>query len=238
MRINKILRFAVSVLLIAGLARGFAVEKVYLDPIDPVQAMKTLQSSTVNGHYWEYQRYYQGQITDKTCALASAAIVMNTLDVEAPMVPELYPKKLFTQKNFLNEKNSAIRSFKQIEVDGVPLPELAQMFTEGWGVSASVYYGSNLSLEKFRKTLVDALASSDERVIVNFKSDMLKVASQGGHISPAAAYNKETDEVLLMDVARHRNGPYWVGVERLYQAVGLMDSSSKKSRGLLIVKAK
>ena len=238
MIISKIVRFAASMFLVLGLAQSHAVDKIHVEPTDPVKAMQTLQTSTINGHYWKYLRYYQGQITTKTCGLASAAMVMNTLDIEAPFVPEYYPVKQFNQKNFLNEKNSAIRSFKQIEVDGMTLPEMAKMFTVDWPVDVTVYHASELSLDQFRRVLLETLASKDQRVIGNFKNDILEGASRYGHLSPIAAYNKDTDEVLIMDVARHFTGPYWTSVERLYQAANTMDSSSEKSRGLLVIQAK
>ena len=238
MIMSKIVRFAASMFLVLGLAQGHAVDKIHVEPTDPVKAMQTLQTSTINGHYWKYLRYYQGQITTKTCGLASVAMVMNTLDIDAPFVPEYYPVKQFNQKNFLNEKNSAIRSFKQIEVDGMTLPEMAKMLIVGWPVDVTVYHASELSLDQFRRVLLETLASEDQRVIGNFKNDILEGASGYGHLSPIAAYNKDTDEVLIMDVARHFTGPYWTGVERLYQAAGTMDSTSEKSRGLLVIQAK
>lgn len=238
MKTNASLRFAASILLVFGLARGYAVDTLHVEPTDPVQAMKTLQSSTINGQYWKYLGYYQSQITTKTCALASAAMVMNTLNVEAPFIPEYYPVKQFNQKNFLNEKNSAIRTYKQIEVDGAILPDLAQMLVVGWEVAVTTHHGRDVSLDEFRKILVDTLSSEDVRVIANFKNNILGGDSRYGHFSPVAAYNKDTDEVLVMDVARHVTGPYWVEVEWLHKATNTMDSSSGKSRGLLVIRAK
>ena len=237
MRVSKILRIAVSILLITGIARGYAADQSHVKAVDPVQATKTLQSSRINGHYWKYLRYYQSQITTKTCSLASAAMVMNTLDVEAPMVPEFYPRKFFTQKNFLNEKSSAIRSFRQVEVDGASLSDLAQMFSQGWGMAVTVHQGSDVNVKEFRHILIDSLSSESDRVIGLYKNDILDSNSQFGHFSPIAAYNEETDEVLIMDVAMHLAGPYWVGVERLHKATNTI-SKSGESRGLLIIREK
>jgi glutathione gamma-glutamylcysteinyltransferase len=52
-----------------------------------------------------------------------------------------------------------------------------------------------------------------------------------GHFSPVAAYSKETDQVLILDVARFKYPPYWVSVELLYEALRPEDVVTNKSRG-------
>ena len=36
----------------------------------------------------------------------------------------------------------------------------------------------------------------------------------GGHISPLAAYNQETDSFLILDVSRYKYPPIWVKAEQ------------------------
>jgi len=41
----------------------------------------------------------------------------------------------------------------------------------------------------------------------------------GGHWAPVGAYNLRHDMVLLLDPARYKYPPVWVGVEHLYESV-------------------
>jgi len=57
----------------------------------------------------------------------------------------------------------------------------------------------------------------------------------GGHISPVAAYNQETDHFLILDVSRYKYPPVWVKAEELWQAMATVDSTSGKTRGFVLV---
>jgi glutathione gamma-glutamylcysteinyltransferase len=52
-----------------------------------------------------------------------------------------------------------------------------------------------------------------------------------------AAYHAGTDRVLLMDVARYKYKPAWVPVKQMFQAMTGIDSTSKLSRGWMLVQA-
>ncbi|MGB6297273.1 MAG: phytochelatin synthase family protein, partial [Rivularia sp. (in: cyanobacteria)] len=56
-----------------------------------------------------------------------------------------------------------------------------------------------------------------------------------GHISPLAAYNKETDRFLILDVSRYKYPPVWVKAEDLWKAMNTKDSVSDKTRGFVLV---
>jgi hypothetical protein len=57
----------------------------------------------------------------------------------------------------------------------------------------------------------------------------------GGHISPVAAYNEQTDRFLILDVSRYKYPPIWVKAEELWKATATLDSVSGKTRGFLLV---
>lgn len=61
---------------------------------------------------------------------------------------------------------------------------------------------------------------------------------KGGHISPIAAYNEQTDRFLILDVSRYKYPPIWVKAEALWQAMATMDSVSGKTRGFVFVSRK
>ena len=62
---------------------------------------------------------------------------------------------------------------------------------------------------------------------------------KGGHISPLAAYDAETDCFLILDVSRYKYPPVWVTASQLFDAMNTPDSDNEnKTRGfVLVVKA-
>jgi glutathione gamma-glutamylcysteinyltransferase len=57
-----------------------------------------------------------------------------------------------------------------------------------------------------------------------------------GHFSPIAAYEAESDMVLVLDVASFKYRPYFVSLPVLYQAMFPLDSVTGKSRGFVVMK--
>ena len=95
------------------------------------------------------------------------------------------------------------------------------------------------SLDAFRKAAVAAIDDDDHFVLVNY---LRKAIGQeaGGHISPLAAYDADTDRFLILDVSRYKYPPVWVEASALFGAMNTEDSdagnqpaatSSSASRG-------
>jgi hypothetical protein len=58
----------------------------------------------------------------------------------------------------------------------------------------------------------------------------------GGHISPLAAYDEDSDRFLILDVSRYKYPPVWVETEALFAAMHTPDSDNdNKSRGFIVV---
>ena len=57
----------------------------------------------------------------------------------------------------------------------------------------------------------------------------------GGHISPLAAYNKQTDRFLILDVSGYKYPSVWVKTTELLQAMATVDFDSQKTRGFMLV---
>ena len=61
---------------------------------------------------------------------------------------------------------------------------------------------------------------------------------KGGHISPLAAYDIESDRFLILDVARYKYPPVWVTTADLFAAMKTTDSDNEnKTRGFVLVTA-
>jgi Phytochelatin synthase len=71
-------------------------------------------------------------------------------------------------------------------------------------------------------------------VIINYLRKAIG-QEKGGHISPLAAYNKQTYRFLILDVSRYKYPPVWVKSEELWKAMATIDSASGKTRGFVFV---
>lgn len=77
--------------------------------------------------------------------------------------------------------------------------------------------------------------SSQQRVVACFDRDVLQQAEHTGEFLPIAAFNPERDLALMVEVTRYErekgNGPFWVSVEALYDAMLAADPKGAASRG-------
>jgi hypothetical protein len=58
----------------------------------------------------------------------------------------------------------------------------------------------------------------------------------GGHWSVLAAYDAQSDRVLILDVAKYKYQPAWVAIGTLRRALATLDTTSNKPRGLVLVR--
>lgn len=92
-----------------------------------------------------------------------------------------------------------------------------------WAVTVQhVNPSSELTLQKMRYELKAALIDPDARVIINYDRKGFGQVG-GGHFSPLGAYHVSTDSFLVVDVAKYKYPPVWVGADTLYSAMATMD---------------
>jgi glutathione gamma-glutamylcysteinyltransferase len=101
------------------------------------------------------------------------------------------------------------------------------------------------SLEEFRRDVISVLTDrSSTPGLTKKKVQAMMVVSFGrsglqqtgdGHFSPVAAYHSETDQVLVLDVARFKYPPYWVSVKDLFEAMTLLDQATRLPRGWFVL---
>ena len=82
------------------------------------------------------------------------------------------------------------------------------------------------------------LAIEDHYVIVNYLRRAIG-QERGGHISPLAAYDADTDRFLILDVSRYKYPPVWVGAVELFAAMNTIADrdSDNKTRGYVLISA-
>jgi hypothetical protein len=180
------------------------------------------------------------QDTTTYCGVASLVTILNSTNLKKPddllhLDPQKQPYHYFTQQNFFNPAVEGILAAEKVKTQGITLDELARMAHEGWGLHAKAYHADEFrSLHEFRHTLSTAL-SNNQFVIVNFLRDGISENMGGGHHSPLAAYDIDSDRFLLLDVARYKYPSYWVKTKDLWNAINTDDSTSEKTRGILVL---
>jgi hypothetical protein len=183
--------------------------------------------------YFKLASYLESERILTFCGPATIAAVMNSLDVKRPVPEQLFPFALFTQEDIFTPENQAVKPYPQVEHDGLVLDQLAQFFTN-LGVSAEFRHADEFDADGLRQTIKTVLADPAKRLVVNYSRKPLN-QNGDGHISPVAAYDQDTDRVLILDVARYKYPPVWLTVADLYGAMATVDSGSQKKRGIVIV---
>ncbi len=168
------------------------------------------------------------------CGVASIVIVLNALQLPAPAVPEYDPYRMFTQDNFLNEQTEAILPSDVLADQGMTLDQLGALLATR-GVEVEVHHAAETTLDAFRSTVRDYLGKERHFVIVNYLRKAIG-QEKGGHISPLAAYDIETDRFLVLDVARYKYPPVWVTASDLFDAMNTTDADNdNRTRGFVLV---
>jgi hypothetical protein len=196
-----------------------------------------LIESEANADYFPLASQFVTQKTQAYCGIASLAMVLNAMGVQAPSAPEYEPYKFFTQDNVLNAETDSVLPRDTIARQGTTLDQLGALLAYR-GLDAEVHHAGGETLEAFRETVSKALSDRGRYVIVNY---LRKALGQqiGGHISPLAAYDERRDRFLILDVARYKYPPVWVSAADLYAAMNTVDPvNDGKTRGYVLVSKK
>lgn len=197
-------------------------------------AGKTLRARIPpDADYWQLAPTFAVQMTQTYCSVASAITVLNAMPIHKPVDPAYAPYAYFTQSNFFTPEVSKIISPQTVLTMGMTREQMAEVLKQQ-GVSATSIAGDTFSNDSLRVLLQKALGDDGQFVLANyFRANLGQVG--GGHWSILAAYDAQTDSVLILDVAKYKYTPVWVGISTLRQAIATIDSTSNKSRGLVIV---
>ncbi len=205
-----------------------------LIPMDAPAGAEIFAQATAHAGALSLLRYYEAQAAPAFCGVASSVITLNSLGIAAPLSPKLFPDHLFDQDNFFTEPVLAIKSHRQVSYSGLELEQLAAMLAT-YPVTVETFHANQLkTVDEFRRVAGAALGDPSKRVIVNYSRKALD-QDGGGHISPLAAYDPETDRFLILDVARYRLPPVWATAKDLWGSINTTDKSARKKRGMLIV---
>ena len=183
--------------------------------------------------YWQLSPTFAVQNTQTYCSVASAITVLNAMPIKKPVDPAYAPYPYFTQSNFFTPEVSKVISPQTVLSIGMTRDQMAETLTV-LGVKAKSIAGDTLTDEGLRTLLQKALGGDGQFVLANYlRANLGQVG--GGHWSVLAAFDAQTDSVLILDVAKYKYSPVWVGISTLRQAIATLDTTSNKSRGLVIV---
>jgi len=183
--------------------------------------------------YWQLAPNFTAQITQSYCSVASAVTVLNAMPIAKPVDPTYAPYAYFTQSNFFTPEVAKIISPKTVLEMGMTREQMAETLSRQ-GVKAISIAGDTLTEEGLRTLLKKALGDDGQFVLANyFRANLGQVG--GGHWSALAAYDAQSDSVLILDVAKYKYPPAWVSISILQQAIATIDTVSNKARGLVIV---
>ncbi|MFN9530433.1 MAG: phytochelatin synthase family protein [Cyanobacteriota bacterium] len=202
---------------------------------DPAgQDLRILASG--QGDYGPLAQWFETQANLASCGVASAVMVLNSLAVEAPPVQGYGSYRFWTQAKAFSIPGS--RGFVRAEVvaqEGMTLAQLQGWLAQHPQLVVERFHADRLSLAQWRALLRRSLKDPQDRLLVNYNRSAMGQAGEG-HISPVAAYDPHSDRTLILDVARYRYPPVWVSADILWHAMRTTDSSSGRSRGLLLIR--
>ncbi len=183
--------------------------------------------------YWQLSPWFVEQINQTYCSVASAITVLNAMPIKKPVDPIYAPYPYFTQNNYFTPEVTKVISPQTVLSQGMTRDEMVSTLRLH-GVRATSIAGDTLDDKSLRVLLRKALGDDEQFVLVNYLRASVGQEG-GGHWSALAAYDAQTDRVLILDVAKYMYAPAWVEIGTLRKAIATTDTTSNKSRGLVIV---
>lgn len=173
------------------------------------------------------------------CGLGSLTMVMNALriDPRRRWRDETGPGwRWWSDEMFL--EGTCTPTLAELKADGVGMDELATIATTS-GADVSVHRPTDegASIDSFREAVFSASRMQAEAFLVSSFCRASLGQTGGGHFSPIGAYHEASDSVLVLDVARWKYPPFFVGLRQLWSASATIDSATGRSRGWLLLSA-
>jgi hypothetical protein len=228
------------------------------------EGLKRLERSQFKNDFYQLVNFYQPQINPLYCGVATSVILLNAThsNDKIPSQKENHVEKpqaigggiaefhSYSQLSFLNEKTDKIKKREIIQLKavsdvkdgkesydaGMSLTDFTKILTQVYDFKTTVKRvekNDKKTRQNFREDLKKYLADQKSFLVVNFDG---KIVGNGarGHFSPLAAFDEESDSVLVLDVALHKTTWYWVSVDKLSEAMNTKDEDTY--RGYVVVR--
>jgi len=195
------------------------------------EGREMLSRSRIN-QFVDWSVHFECQENLTFCGVASGAIALNLAGLQAPESERHSGYKLWTQGNFLNSDTEQIMKESDIRQSGMSLSQFSGLMSQNGLRDVMTEHASSMNLKQFRDKLVGSMEDG-KFVVLNYGRKELG-QDGGGHFSPTAAYDAESDRFLILDVARYRYAPVWASAQSLFESCKSVDLSTGKSRGFVI----
>jgi hypothetical protein len=130
--------------------------------------------------------------------------------------------------------------------DGMTLAETydtCRLYIEKKGLPLSIrlehFDKPSMTLEAFKQEVENAVCDESDIHILNFNARIAheNPSLEGGHFSLLADYDPNTQEITVADTNPKRYTRFWkCSIERMYEACVDKDSSSNRSRGMIVIR--
>lgn len=182
---------------------------------------RLLGEAEARADYALLSEHFQSQVLRSYCGVASGVTVLNALG------------RHLDQSTFFDADAAGLKSRFGVTFSGMTLAELAA-FLAAHGASVELRYADAVSVDEFRDAVRHNLQMPDDFMLVNYQREVLG-QRRVGHISPVAAYDRESDSVLILDTATYNYPATWVPLSRLHAAMAVTDPASGRARGFVEV---
>lgn len=229
---------------------------------DSEEGIARLERTKFKGDFYRLAHHYKPQINPAACGQAAGTLVLSAIyelnHTAFPVIEEWpitiadkkYPLqyRLINETNFFNETTDKVLDRRSISMKitqkdgtfggGLDIDELQKML-KIQGVKSKLVNVDKFSDEKlsnFRSLVKEVVNSPKNFLVLNY--DHSYKGLMGGHFSPIAAYDEQSDSVLMLDVAGHRNPWIWVNLSDIYHAMNTKNYAQTAYRGYLVVDTK
>ncbi|KAM3715743.1 Glutathione gamma-glutamylcysteinyltransferase [Dirofilaria immitis] len=197
------------------------------------EGKKLFIESFIKGHaniYFRLASHFLTQDEPSYCGLSTLVMVLNALEVDPGRVWKS-PWRFYHESML-----DCCVPLDDIKKTGITLSQFACL-AECNKLYIELNYAESTSefLSIFRENIKRCMATDDTVLVVSYNRQVLGQTG-AGHFSPLAAYHEESDQVLIMDVARFKYPPHWVPLTILRDAMLSIDTTSGKPRGYLALK--
>lgn len=172
------------------------------------------------------------------CGLTTLSIILNALEVDPGRVWK-GPWRFFAE-----ELLDCCLPLDEVKRTGISLPhfvclahcnggrpEVYQPETDGKRMRTA----KKLDLATFRDLIALSSASSGTLLALSYSRATLGQTGEG-HFSPLAAYDPETDSVLILDTARFKYPPHFCDLSSLFESTLPADKATGFPRGLVVLR--
>jgi hypothetical protein len=187
---------------------------------EPVGAGR-LDDADARVDYALLSEHFEAQRLRSYCGVASGVTVLNSLG------------RRLDQSTFFDVDGADLKSSFEVMFNGMTLAELAA-FLAAHDASVEVRYADAAPVDEFRGAVRRNLQAPDDFMVVNYQREVLG-QRRVGHISPVAAYDRQSDSVLILDTAAYNYPATWVPLSRLHAAMAMTDPASGRTRGFVEV---